>query len=98
MNTDNHDSSKEYKRGSKNSINKTTKTFKISNSHLDFMQLFIQFKHELGFHKLAYTRTDLIEEAIKKFAEEKKEEINANASQELKIEFLKNNLISSLNK
>ena len=32
-----------------------------------FMSLFVQYKHEQGYDKLAYTRTDIISEALQDF-------------------------------
>lgn len=94
MNTDKD--SKEYKRGSKNSWDKTTKTFKLSNSHLEFMDLYMQLKKEKGFHKLAFTRTDLLERAIGDFANEHYKDI-LSAGEDLLPKFLSNKLIKEIN-
>lgn len=94
MSTDN-DQSKEYKRGTKNSWDKTTRTFKLSNSHLEFMDLFMELKKELGFHKLAFTRTDLIETAIAMFANDQYEDI-LSAKEDLRKKFLENKLVKKI--
>lgn len=96
MSTDrNQNQSKEYKRGTKNSWDKTTKTFKLSNSHLEFMDLFIELKKEQGYHKLAFTRTDLIETAIANFAEDHYNDVFS-AKEDLKNKFLENKLVKEI--
>lgn len=96
MSTDkNQNPAKEYKRGTKNSWDKTTKTFKLSNSHLEFMDLFMELKREQGFHKLAFTRTDLIETAIANFADEQYDDV-LSAKENLRKKFLENKLVKEI--
>lgn len=87
--------SKIYKRGTKNSSGKRNVTYKLDEEHLQFLDLYVELKKEEGYHRLAYTRTDLLEEAIKQFCTNKKSEINKTASPDLLSKFNHNSLFKA---
>lgn len=72
--------SKEYIRGSKKSNEKKNVLFKIFSKQIDFMTIYINYKREQGYHKLAYTRTDIMDEALSDFIQKKEKDFIQNAS------------------
>lgn len=78
------DNPKTYKKGSKDSSKKKPTLILLKNNHLEFMDTFIKYKMEQGFHRLAYTRADLIEEALKDFIIKEEKNFEKNASDSLK--------------
>lgn len=79
-------SEKKYKRGSKNSNLKKPVLFKVYEKQIQFMSLFVQYKHEQGYDKLAYTRTDIISEALQDFISKNQSEFLKEASNDLQLE------------
>ncbi|MBD3906746.1 hypothetical protein [Chryseobacterium muglaense] len=77
---------KKYKRGSKNSNLKKPVLFKVYENQIQFMSLFVQYKHEQGYDKLAYTRTDIISEALQDFISKNQNEFLKEASDDLQLE------------
>lgn len=83
-----------YIRGTKNSKEKKNVTYKIGINHLDFLDLFIKLKQQQGYHRLAYTRTDILENAIQHFCDVNKEEIIKYANPKLKKMFDDNKIFN----
>lgn len=69
-------------------------TYKIDVNHLEFLELFIQLRQEQGYHRLAYTRTDILENAIHLFCDVNKDEIIKYASPKLKRMFDNNKIFN----
>ena len=88
---------KKYKRGSKDSNLKKPVLFKIYEKQIDFMTVFIKFKQEQGYDRLAYTRTDIMDEALKDFISKIQKDFLSKASDELKIEAEKLSVFNSKN-
>ncbi len=88
-------SNKKYIRGSKDSNLKKPILFKLYEKQIDFMSLFIKFKHEQGYDKLAYTRTDIMYEALQDFIGKNQNEFLNHASDNLKNEAEKLSIFNS---
>ncbi|PWN62432.1 hypothetical protein C1631_022980 [Chryseobacterium phosphatilyticum] len=86
---------KKYIRGSKDSKLKKAVLFKLYKKQIDFMSLFVKFKHEQGYDKLAYTRTDIMYEALQDFMLKNEKEFFNHASQKLQNEAEKLSIFNS---
>ncbi len=86
--------SKIYKKGSKNSADKKPTLLLIKKEKLDFIDTFIKFKIEQGYHKRAYTRADLVDDAINDFMVKEEENFMQYASKNLQNEAVEKNIFS----